>query len=86
MQLETWFISFLISTGVFLDFVPNGLWGLGTILESGKAMFIMVGGFLGFVLIVGPCMFGALSRAGQRFNPICGGIFVAIGAALPLRA
>lgn len=27
-----------------------------------------------------------LARAGRRFNQVCGGIFVAIGAALPLKA
>lgn len=27
-----------------------------------------------------------LARIGRRFNQVCGGIFVAIGAALPLRA
>jgi threonine/homoserine/homoserine lactone efflux protein len=27
-----------------------------------------------------------LQRVGKRFNQACGGVFVAIGAALPLRA
>lgn len=27
-----------------------------------------------------------LARTGRRFNQVCGGIFVAIGAALPLKA
>lgn len=27
-----------------------------------------------------------LARVGRRFNQVCGGIFVAIGAALPLKA
>ena len=27
-----------------------------------------------------------LARVGRRFNKVCGGLFVAIGAALPLRA
>jgi homoserine/homoserine lactone efflux protein len=26
-----------------------------------------------------------LARAGKRFNQVCGGVFIAIGAALPLR-
>lgn len=26
-----------------------------------------------------------LARAGQRFNQVCGGVFIAVGAALPLR-
>lgn len=26
-----------------------------------------------------------LARTGKRFNQVCGGLFVAIGAALPLR-
>jgi homoserine/homoserine lactone efflux protein len=26
-----------------------------------------------------------LARAGKRFNQVCGGLFVTIGAALPLR-
>jgi threonine/homoserine/homoserine lactone efflux protein len=27
-----------------------------------------------------------LARVGKRFNQACGGVFIAIGAALPLRA
>ncbi|MEY3202089.1 MAG: hypothetical protein RIR70_1639 [Pseudomonadota bacterium] len=60
MQFETWLIFLLASIGLSLSPGPNGLLALthGALYGHRKALFTIAGGVLGFVAIIGLCMFG----------------------------
>jgi len=60
MQFETWLIFLISSIGLSLSPGPNGLLALthGAMHGRNKTLFTIFGGALGFVAIIGLCMFG----------------------------
>lgn len=60
MDIHTWLIYLLAAIGLSLSPGPNGLLALthGALHGSGKALFTIFGGALGFVAIVALSMFG----------------------------
>lgn len=60
MQFDTWFLFFLTATGLALAPGPNGLLALthGAIHGSRKTLFTIIGGLIGFILVIGLCVFG----------------------------
>ncbi len=60
MSLDTWLIFLLASIGLSLSPGPNGLLALthGVLHGRRKTLFTIVGGVLGFVVVIGLSMFG----------------------------
>jgi len=60
MQSDTWLLFLLTSIGMSLSPGPNGLLAMthGAMHGSQKAIFTILGGLLGFTVIMGLCMFG----------------------------
>ncbi len=60
MALDTWLIYLLAAVGLSLSPGPNGLLALthGALHGHGKAMYTIVGGALGFVIVIALSMFG----------------------------
>lgn len=60
MELHTWLIYLLATTGLSLSPGPNGLLALthGALHGSRKALFTIAGGALGFVAVIALSMFG----------------------------
>jgi len=60
MQLETWLIYLVTCIGLSLSPGPNGLLALthGALHGTRKTSFTILGGVLGFVMLIGLCMFG----------------------------
>lgn len=60
MQLETWLIYLVTCIGLSLSPGPNGLLALthGALHGTRKTSFTILGGVLGFVVLIGLCMFG----------------------------
>lgn len=60
MDLHTWFIYALAATGLSLSPGPNGLLALthGALHGRAKALYTVVGGALGFVVLIALSMFG----------------------------
>lgn len=60
MNLDTWLIYLLAATGLSLSPGPNGLLALthGALHGRRKALFTIVGGVLGFVVLIALSMFG----------------------------
>ncbi|KRW63963.1 lysine transporter LysE [Pseudomonas sp. TTU2014-096BSC] len=60
MQFETWLIFLAASAGLSLSPGPNGLLALthGAMHGNRKTSFTILGGTLGFVLVIALCMFG----------------------------
>jgi threonine/homoserine/homoserine lactone efflux protein len=60
MSLDTWLIFLLASIGLSLSPGPNSLLALthGALHGSGRTLFTIAGGVLGFVAIIGLCLFG----------------------------
>lgn len=60
MDIHTWLIYLLAAIGLSLSPGPNGLLALthGALHGSGKALYTILGGALGFVAIVALSMFG----------------------------
>src|SRR5690606_38211429 len=56
MQLETWLIYLVTCIGLSLSPGPNGL--LALTHGTRKTSFTILGGVLGFVVLIGLCMFG----------------------------
>jgi homoserine/homoserine lactone efflux protein len=98
MSVDTWLLYLLASIGLSLSPGPNGLLALthGVLHGQRKTCFttmVMASTFavteaITELLIAG--MAGRISpwlrRVGSPFNQVCGGVFVAIGLALPLRS
>ena len=60
MQFDTWLIFFIASVGLSVSPGPNGLLALthGALYGSRKTLFTITGGVVGFVALIGLCMFG----------------------------
>ena len=60
MDIHTWLIYLLAATGLSLSPGPNGLLALthGALHGRRKAMYTIVGGALGFVIVIALSMFG----------------------------
>jgi homoserine/homoserine lactone efflux protein len=60
MDLDTWLIYLLAAIGLSLSPGPNGLLALthGALHGSGRALFTIFGGALGFVAVIALSMFG----------------------------
>jgi homoserine/homoserine lactone efflux protein len=60
MELHTWLIYLLATTGLSLSPGPNGLLALthGALHGSRKALFTIAGGAIGFVAVIALSMFG----------------------------
>jgi homoserine/homoserine lactone efflux protein len=60
VALDTWLIYLLAAVGLSLSPGPNGLLALthGALHGHGKAMYTIVGGALGFVIVIALSMFG----------------------------
>ncbi|WP_237173863.1 LysE family translocator [Paracandidimonas lactea] len=60
MQFETWLVFLVTSIGLSLSPGPNGLLALthGAMHGRRKTLFTIFGGALGFVAVIGLCMFG----------------------------
>jgi len=96
MQFETW-ILFFLTTSQSASLAARGRIKRGSHFMEPKAP--QTGGGeaptarSGFFTSIGMSLAHAatrirpwLSRIGKRFNQVCGGLFIAIGAALALRA
>ena len=66
--------------------------GLHALVSAAALMIVVVGTFAAiefvtemFIASVAHGLSAWLGRVGQRFNQACGGVFIAIGALLPLR-
>ena len=60
MDLQTWLVYLLAATGLSLSPGPNGLLALthGALHGRRKALYTVLGGCLGFVVLIGASMFG----------------------------
>lgn len=60
MSLDTWLIFFIASLGLSVSPGPNGLLALthGALYGPRKTLFTIAGGVVGFVALIGLCMFG----------------------------
>jgi len=60
VQLDTWLIYLAASIGLSLSPGPNGLLALthGALHGSRRALFTIAGGVMGFVTVIGLCVFG----------------------------
>lgn len=60
MDVNTWLLFLLTSVGLSLSPGPNGMLALthGALYGRRKALFTIVGGVLGFIAVIGLCMFG----------------------------
>lgn len=60
MQFETWIVFLFASVGLSLSPGPNGLLALthGAIYGSRKTSYTILGGSVGFIVIIALCMFG----------------------------
>ena len=60
MQLHTWLIYFVAALGLSLSPGPNGLLALthGALHGRGKTMYTVLGGSVGFAVIIALSMFG----------------------------
>lgn len=60
MDLNTWLIYLVAATGLSLSPGPNGLLALthGALHGRGKAVYTVLGGCLGFIVLIGLSMFG----------------------------
>lgn len=87
MSFDTWLLLLITSVGISLVPGPNALLVLthGALHGRQKALFTILGGLLGFAIVIGLCVFGigALLKSSVFWF---GGLFVVIGAALPLRS
>ena len=87
MSLHTWFLFLAASIGLSLSPGPNGLLALthGALHGRRKAMWTVMGGALGFVLVIALSMFGigALLQSSQRWLTVLkwlgGGYLVWLG-------
>ena len=70
MDLNTWLIYLVATTGLSLSPGPNGLLALthGALHGRRKALYTIFGGVLGFVVVIALSMFGigALLKAVQK--------------------
>lgn len=60
MELHNWLIYLLAATGLSLSPGPNGLLALthGALYGTRRALYTIVGGVIGFVILIGLSMFG----------------------------
>lgn len=60
MALDTWFLFLLTSLGMSLSPGPNGLLALthGAMHGNRKTLFTIIGGILGFTIVIAMCLFG----------------------------
>jgi len=60
MDLQTWLIYLLAATGLSLSPGPNGLLALthGALHGRNKALYTVLGGCVGFIVLIGLSMFG----------------------------
>jgi threonine/homoserine/homoserine lactone efflux protein len=100
MAFNTWLVYLLAAMGLSLSPGPNGLFFaafLPQFIDPARSLFvqfvIMAGTFAAieiatevFIASMAHRISPWLRRVGRRFNQACGGVFVAIGIALPLRS
>ena len=75
MQIDTWLVDLDPDRSLVVQFAVMA--GTFAAIEIATELFIA-----GMAHRVSPW----LARVGRRFNKACGGVFMAIGALLPLRA